>query len=60
MYVPGELIFKKGEADQKIFYVVKGDVEFFIEEKVLGEIGVIYFLLIQKFIKTKIKRNKQK
>lgn len=41
MYVPGEVIYKKGEADQKIFYIVKGDVEFYIEDKVLGEVGVI-------------------
>ena len=31
LYGPGEIIFKKGETDKKIFFIVKGSVEFYME-----------------------------
>lgn len=43
---PQELLFKEGEFDDKIFFVYKGEVEFFLrkkegrEEQILGKIGV--------------------
>ena len=31
LYGPGEIIFKKGETDKKIFFIVKGSVELYME-----------------------------
>lgn len=31
LYGPGEVIFKQGESDKKLFYIVKGEVELFID-----------------------------
>lgn len=31
LYGPGEIIFKKGESDKKIFFIVKGSVELYME-----------------------------
>ena len=31
LYGPGEIIFKKGEIDKKIFFIVKGSVELYME-----------------------------
>ena len=31
LYGPGEIIFKKGENDKKIFFIVKGSVELYME-----------------------------
>lgn len=31
MFGPGEIIFKKGETDNNIFYIVKGSIELYME-----------------------------
>ena len=34
LYGPEEIIFKKGETDNKIFFIVKGSVELFLETSI--------------------------
>ncbi len=31
MYVPGEILFNRGDHDERIFYIVKGSVESIME-----------------------------
>ena len=31
MYGPGELLYQKGEIDNKFYYIVKGEVELFVD-----------------------------
>lgn len=44
IYGPGDVIFKKNDIDTRLLYIVKGEIEFFVDSsdgkfnKILGEL----------------------
>ena len=44
LYGPEEIIFKKGETDNKIFFIVKGNVELFLETSIDKENQLLHLL----------------
>ena len=45
LYGPEEIIFKKGETDSKIFFIVKGSVELFMEKSIDKENQLLQLLV---------------
>ena len=50
LYGPEEIIFKKGETDNKIFFIVKGSVELFMETSIDKENQLLHLLVKGDFL----------